>query len=80
MIEPPRPKSPAPACRTEPTSHTRRRPELAAFLTGLTATLALFAFFPGLPHVIDWGATLASLTVGGLTQWSYRSWITRTQS
>jgi hypothetical protein len=45
--------------RNEPdrTWETRRqRAGIAAFITGLAATLAFFAFFPGLPHVIDWGA------------------------
>ncbi|MEU9373537.1 hypothetical protein AB0D94_07195 [Streptomyces sp. NPDC048255] len=44
----------------------RRRSGIAAFLTG---TAASFAFFPGLPHVIDWGAIIASLAVGGLARW-----------
>ncbi|WP_105971003.1 hypothetical protein [Streptomyces geranii] len=56
----------------------RRRTGITAFLTGLVVTLAFFAFFPGLPHVIDWGAILVSLAVGGLAQWACRSWITRT--
>lgn len=57
----------------------RRRAGIAAFLVGLIATLAFFAFFPGLPHVIDWGAILVSLAVGGLAQWGCQSWITRTE-
>lgn len=58
---------------------TRQRwVRIAAFLIGLVATLAFFAFFPGLPHVIDWGAILVSLAVGGLAEWGCRSWITRT--
>lgn len=55
----------------------RRRAGITAFLSGLVATLAFFAFFPGLPHVIDWEAILVSLAVGGLAQWCCRSWITR---
>ncbi|WP_307783277.1 hypothetical protein [Streptomyces sp. MBT53] len=55
----------------------RRRAGIAAFLSGLVLTLAFFAFFPGLPHVIDWGAILVSLAAGGLAQWSCRSWINR---
>ncbi|MGI5410220.1 hypothetical protein ACQEV9_26000 [Streptomyces chartreusis] len=56
----------------------RRRAAIAAFLGGFFAALAFFAFFPGLPHVIDWGAILASLAVGALTQWGCRSWMKRT--
>lgn len=56
----------------------RRRAAVAAFLAGLFATLAFFAFFPGLPHVIDWGAILASLAAGALAQWGCRSWMKRT--
>ncbi|MFI6937380.1 hypothetical protein [Streptomyces sp. NPDC050287] len=55
----------------------RRRAGIAAFLVGLVATLAFFAFFPGLPHVIDWGAILLSLAVGGLAQWGCQSSVTR---
>ncbi|WP_369388853.1 hypothetical protein AB5J72_15610 [Streptomyces sp. CG1] len=56
----------------------RKRAGIAAFLVGLGATLAFFALWPGLPHVIDWGAVLAALAVGGLARWSCRSWMTRT--
>ncbi|MBD0842753.1 hypothetical protein [Streptomyces sp. TRM68416] len=56
----------------------RRQAGIAAFLVGLVATLTFFAFFPGLPHVIDWGAILVSLAVGALARWAYRSWTTRT--
>jgi hypothetical protein len=31
----------------------RRRAGITAFLVGLVAALAVFALFPGLPHVID---------------------------
>jgi hypothetical protein len=55
----------------------RRRARITAFLAGLVATLAFFGFFPGLPHVIDWGAILASLAVGGLAQWACQSWMNR---
>ncbi|MEU8522861.1 hypothetical protein [Streptomyces sp. NBC_01216] len=55
----------------------RRRAGIAAFLVGLVATLAFFGFFPGLPHVIDWGAILVSLVVGGLARWACQSWMTR---
>ncbi|QFQ97474.1 hypothetical protein F9278_16040 [Streptomyces phaeolivaceus] len=55
----------------------RRRIEIAAFLAGVTVTLAFFAFLPGLPHVIDWGAILLSLLMGGLARWGCRTWLTR---
>jgi len=54
----------------------RRRAGITGFLVGLVAASAFFAFFPGLPHVIDWGAILASLAVGGLARWGCRSWST----
>ena len=56
----------------------RRRAGITAFLIGIVATLAVFALFPGLPHVIDWGAVLVSLAVGGLVRWICQSWMTRT--
>lgn len=56
----------------------RRQAGIAAFIVGLVVSLAFFAFFPGLPHVIDWGAILVSLAVGGLARWGCQSWITRT--
>lgn len=49
----------------------RRTGGLAAFLTATAASFAFFAFFPGLPHVIDWGAIIASLAVGGLARWAW---------
>ncbi|MDX2698176.1 hypothetical protein Sipo8835_40035 [Streptomyces ipomoeae] len=55
----------------------RRRAGITAFLLGLVVTMAFFAFFPGLPHVIDWGAILASLAVGGLARWACQSWMTQ---
>ncbi|MFE6483164.1 hypothetical protein ACFVGN_09545 [Streptomyces sp. NPDC057757] len=73
MIEQPKAQGPEEAWHTR-----RRRTGIAAFVIGLAATLAFFAFFPGLPHVIDWGAILVSLAVGGLAQWICRSWVTRT--
>ncbi|MGW6948530.1 hypothetical protein [Streptomyces xanthophaeus] len=51
-----------------------RRAGLAAFLLGAAAS---FAFFPGLPHVIDWGAILVSLGVGALSRWACRSHLAR---
>jgi hypothetical protein len=56
----------------------RRQAGTAAFFVGLVAALAFFAFFPGLPHVIDWGAILVSLGVGGIARWGCQSWITST--
>ncbi|WP_217184545.1 hypothetical protein [Streptomyces sp. AC495_CC817] len=55
----------------------RRRVEIAAFLSGMGLVLAFFAFFPGLPHVIDWGAILVSLAGGGLARWGCRAWMAR---
>ncbi|MGR4881260.1 hypothetical protein ACIPUC_17900 [Streptomyces sp. LARHCF249] len=48
-----------------------RRAGITAFLTGTAASFAFFAFFPGLPHVIDWGAIIVSLAVGGLARWAW---------
>ncbi|MFD0355805.1 hypothetical protein ACFVHW_19030 [Streptomyces sp. NPDC127110] len=56
----------------------RRRAGVVAFTIGTVAALALFAFLPGLPHVIDWGAILTSLAVGALARWAYRAWFERT--
>ncbi len=56
----------------------RRRAGIAAFVTGVVASLAFFAFFPGLPHVIDWGAILVSLAVGALARWVCQSRMART--
>ncbi|WP_432072669.1 hypothetical protein [Streptomyces wuyuanensis] len=57
----------------------RRRGGIIAFLVGAAAGLAFFAFFPGLPHVIDWGAIVVSLAVGGLTSWAWRSRLAKKQ-
>ncbi len=40
------------------------------FGVGLLASLAFFAFAPGLPHVIDGGALLVSAGVGALSAWA----------
>jgi hypothetical protein len=48
----------------------RRRTGVVGFLCGLLASLAFFAFFPGLPHVIDVGAIVVSVVVGVLTRWA----------
>uniref|UniRef100_A0AAU2JTT2 Uncharacterized protein n=1 Tax=Streptomyces sp. NBC_00049 TaxID=2903617 RepID=A0AAU2JTT2_9ACTN len=70
MTTPPTPEDPAWEAK-------RRRAGITAFLTGCAASFAFFAFFPGLPHVIDWGAILVSLTVGGLSRWAWQSHMTR---
>ncbi|QES49378.1 hypothetical protein DEJ50_17755 [Streptomyces venezuelae] len=53
----------------------RRRGGIFAFFVGAAVSLAFFAFFPGLPHVIDWGAILVSLAVGVLARLAYRAWV-----
>ncbi|MFI6373916.1 hypothetical protein [Streptomyces sp. NPDC050546] len=53
----------------------RRSAEIAAFVAGLVVTFAFFAFFPGLPHVIDWGAIVVAVLVGALARWVCRSWM-----
>ncbi|MFJ9116044.1 hypothetical protein ACIRJO_10930 [Streptomyces sp. NPDC102394] len=56
----------------------RRRAGIVAFVAGVVATLALFAFVPGLPHVIDWGAILMALLAGALARWTRLSRMTST--
>ncbi|MEV7441069.1 hypothetical protein AB0O22_07945 [Streptomyces sp. NPDC091204] len=46
-------------------------------VAGVAAAFACFAFFPGLPHVIDWGAVIASLAVGGLARRARQSHVAR---
>ncbi|WP_328938120.1 hypothetical protein OG288_21990 [Streptomyces tauricus] len=58
--------------RERPEKARRRSVEVVAFLAGFLATLAFFAFFPGLPHVIDWGAIIVSVLVGALARWVCR--------
>ncbi|MGW0331582.1 hypothetical protein ACWD0J_06825 [Streptomyces sp. NPDC003011] len=53
----------------------RRSAGVAAFSAGLVLTLAFFAFFPGLPHVIDWGAIVVAVLVGAFTRWICQSWM-----
>ncbi|KJY25189.1 hypothetical protein [Streptomyces sp. A1547] len=58
----------------DPARDTRlRRSGIGAFLAGAAATLAFFAFFPGLPHVIDWGSIIAALAIGSLARWALRT-------
>ncbi|MFD9521343.1 hypothetical protein [Streptomyces sp. NPDC059979] len=58
----------------------RRRAGIVAFLAGVVAGFAFFAFFPGLPHVIDWGAIIASLVVGALSRWAWLARIAKKRS
>ncbi|MBT3160315.1 hypothetical protein KQH42_11995 [Streptomyces sp. CHA1] len=55
----------------------RRQAGIVAFVVGLVGALAFFAFFPGLPHVIDWGAIVVSLAVGALARWACQPWMTK---
>lgn len=55
----------------------RRQAGIVVFVVGLVGALAFFAFFPGLPHVIDWGAIVVSLAVGALARWACQSWMTK---
>lgn len=55
----------------------RRRAGVTAFLAGTAAAFAFFAFFPDLPHVIDWGAIVVSLAVGALARWAWLARIAR---
>jgi hypothetical protein len=55
----------------------RRRSGGIAFTGGFVGTLAVFGFLPGLPHVIDWGAVLVALCVGGLVRWGCLAWLVR---
>ncbi|MDJ0385853.1 hypothetical protein [Streptomyces sp. G-G2] len=58
-----------------PTKH--RRAGIAAFAVGAAATLAVFAFTPGLPHVIDWGAIIAAVALGALARWAWLTHLAR---
>ncbi|MFV0135291.1 hypothetical protein ACLGIH_19075 [Streptomyces sp. HMX87] len=49
----------------------------ACFATGFLGALAFFAFFPGMPHVIDWGAILVSIGVGAAARWGGLVWVGR---
>ena len=60
----------------EQSEETRRRSAgIVAFAAGLVLTLAFFAFFPGLPHVIDWGAIVVAVLLGALARWICQSWV-----
>jgi len=55
-------------CRHPARHRQHRRAGIIALAIGAAASLAFFAFFPGLPHAIDWSAILVSLVVGALTR------------
>jgi len=56
----------------------QQRAGFVAFLVGTVGTLGFFAFWPGLPHVIDWGAILVAIAAGGLARWACQSWMAKT--
>lgn len=55
----------------------RRWAGVWGFGFGFGVVVAFFAFFPGLPHVIDWGALLVALGMGLLGRWGGRAWVKR---
>ncbi|KUN37294.1 hypothetical protein AQJ30_16625 [Streptomyces longwoodensis] len=55
----------------------RRRWGAVGLVGGFVVGILFFGFFPGLPHVIDWGAILVSLGVGVLVRWGVRWWVGR---
>lgn len=61
-------------CRLAP---VRRWIGSLVFAVGLSGALGVFAFFPGLPHVIDWGAVLVALGVGAAVRWGCVAWLGR---
>lgn len=61
----------------EDQSQQLRRAGIAAFAATSLVTLAFFAFFPGLPHVVDWGAVLVALVLGAGARHGVRSWVRR---
>ncbi|MFG2788452.1 hypothetical protein [Streptomyces sp. NPDC048419] len=69
---------PGPEQSTRSRETRRRWVGNGAFLAAFVACIAFFGFFPGLPHVIDWGAIIVSLIVGGLARWMCRSRMTKT--
>ncbi|MER7762587.1 hypothetical protein [Streptomyces sp. NPDC097619] len=66
----PRPTPPSAATpeRKAPDNPSLRRAGTTAFPCGALAALLAFAVLPGLPHVIDGGALIASTAVGALTR------------
>ncbi|MEU9575990.1 hypothetical protein [Streptomyces chilikensis] len=55
----------------------RRRVSVTAFVAGVVAGLGFFLFFPGLPHVIDWGAILVALAAGVAARAGCLAWLGR---
>lgn len=53
----------------------RRSAGTAVFVASFVVTLIFFAFFPGLPHVIDWGAIVVAVLAGALARWVCQSWM-----
>ncbi|MFG2128728.1 hypothetical protein ACGFNV_13160 [Streptomyces sp. NPDC048751] len=53
----------------------RRRVGVGGFFVGVCVALGFFAFFPGMPHVIDWGAIVVALVVGVAVRWGCRGWV-----
>ncbi|MFJ8279950.1 hypothetical protein ACIRA2_22025 [Streptomyces griseoviridis] len=60
--------------RTELLDRRQRRVRVGVFVGGVVVALVFFGFFPGMPHVIDWGAILVSLAVGAFAQWGWGVW------
>ena len=55
----------------------RRWAGVGAFFVGAGVVLGFFGFWPGLPHVIDWGAVLVAVGAGALARWGCQGWVTR---
>ncbi|MCD9145215.1 hypothetical protein [Streptomyces albireticuli] len=69
------PRAPVEPTPQVPDQEPERRPlGVLAFVCGAVTVLVTAAFFPSLPHVIDWGAVLTALAVGLLAR---RTWRTR---
>jgi len=51
-----------------------RRVGVGGFVAGVVGGLLFFAYFPGLPHIIDWGAVIVSLGVGAVGRWACLAW------
>ncbi|MER5858596.1 hypothetical protein ABT131_23730 [Streptomyces sp900105245] len=55
----------------------RRWVGIVAFLFGAGVVLGFFGFWPGLPHVVDWGAVLVAVLVGAVARWAAQGWVNR---
>ncbi|WP_333762129.1 hypothetical protein [Streptomyces sp. IBSBF 2390] len=55
----------------------RRWVGIVAFLFGAGVVLGFFGFWPGLPHVVDWGAVLMAVLVGAVARWAAQRWVNR---